>query len=246
MFRWFSPAFRFRRRLPARLGVLEVACVVGIWFLGSLTGYSLAVSICRAIEVAADAVPALEIILGLTLGNTLIFFAVPIYLRLSPQFRPWQLGMHRSNLVGAVVFGLLQSVLWGVPAVLVKLKVLEWMPQEAPHVILQFLSQPLGGWTTALLFYATVIATPFTEELLFRGVLQGWLNRRLPAGWAIGLSAGVFAAAHHGAWPDPIPLFILGVGLGYTYQATRSLWAPIAFHAFFNGCNLLIAMFGAP
>jgi len=49
-----------------------------------------------------------------------------------------------------------------------------------------------------------------------------------PALWPILLSAGLFAALHATHGPDPIPLFLLALGLGYLYQRTigscRAWW----------------------
>lgn len=46
----------------------------------------------------------------------------------------------------------------------------------------------------------------------------------------------------HSAWPTPIPLFVLALGLGVLAQRTRSLVGPIVIHSLFNGfsCVLLL------
>jgi membrane protease YdiL (CAAX protease family) len=58
-----------------------------------------------------------------------------------------------------------------------------------------------------------------------------------------------FAAAHSFAWPTPIPLFVLGLCLGYLAYRTQSLVPAITLHALFNGVScvvLLVAHFSAP
>jgi membrane protease YdiL (CAAX protease family) len=54
---------------------------------------------------------------------------------------------------------------------------------------------------------------------------------------AVWSSAALFAAAHSSVWPTPIPLFVLGLGLGYLAARTRS-WLPGAVtHAAFNAVS---------
>lgn len=61
------------------------------------------------------------------------------------------------------------------------------------------------------------------------------------ARWWRGAAAGAIVgtalcfAAGHVTWPHPIPLFILGLGLGWLAQRTQSLLGPILLHALFNG-----------
>jgi membrane protease YdiL (CAAX protease family) len=59
---------------------------------------------------------------------------------------------------------------------------------------------------------------------------------------AIYASAMLFAVIHPD-WPAPIPLFVLGLVLGWLAYRTQSLVAPIVLHALFNGvaCTQLLA-----
>ncbi|MBX6313396.1 MAG: CPBP family intramembrane metalloprotease [Isosphaeraceae bacterium] len=58
------------------------------------------------------------------------------------------------------------------------------------------------------------------------------------------LTSLLFAAVHFAQWPAPIPLFLLALGLGYLYQRTGSLVAPIAMHASFNGISTAALFLG--
>jgi membrane protease YdiL (CAAX protease family) len=51
-------------------------------------------------------------------------------------------------------------------------------------------------------------------------------------------SAMLFAVVHSAAWPSPIPLFLLGLALGWLAQRTQSLLGPIVMHACFNAVAL--------
>lgn len=68
-------------------------------------------------------------------------------------------------------------------------------------------------------------------------------TRKAPTLFAVAL---LFAAGHSMAWPQPVPLFILGLGLGYLADRTQSLVAPMVMHATFNGVTwtaLLVSHF---
>ncbi len=57
---------------------------------------------------------------------------------------------------------------------------------------------------------------------------------------AIVVSAAVFAAAHYSV-PVSVPaIFVLGLALGYAYERTGSLLAPITIHLGFNGLNIAL------
>jgi membrane protease YdiL (CAAX protease family) len=53
----------------------------------------------------------------------------------------------------------------------------------------------------------------------------------------------LFAIAHTGVWPSPIPLFFLGLGLGWLAQRSQSLVGPIMVHSLFNAVGFLSMIF---
>jgi membrane protease YdiL (CAAX protease family) len=121
-------------------------------------------------------------------------------------------------------------------------------------------THPSVGLQVALVFFAAVSA-PVLEEIFFRGLMQtalieqGWglvprqvaeVGHRPTAGqrWgAIVLTSVVFAAVH-GSVEQGVVLFVLSLGLGYVYERTGNLWAPIVLHAVFNGVNLAMVKLG--
>lgn len=54
---------------------------------------------------------------------------------------------------------------------------------------------------------------------------------------AVWSSSALFAAAHSSVWPTPIPLFVLGLGLGYLTARTRSWAASAVAHSAFNAVS---------
>ena len=48
-------------------------------------------------------------------------------------------------------------------------------------------------------------------------------------------SAMLWSMMHYEAWPAPIPLFLLGLALGWLALRTQSLIGPMVLHSLFNG-----------
>jgi membrane protease YdiL (CAAX protease family) len=61
-----------------------------------------------------------------------------------------------------------------------------------------------------------------------------WWRSRTPVGPALFGTAALFAWVHVSAWPSPVPLLLLGLGLGYLAFRTRSLVGPIVLHCLVN------------
>lgn len=94
-----------------------------------------------------------------------------------------------------------------------------------------------------------VILAPLIEEVFFRGLFQTGLKGsglgHRP--WlAIVVASAFFTVIHLGAvpWVALPGLFVLSVGLGYTYEKTGSLVPPILIHAAFNGLNVAAVAYG--
>ena len=103
-----------------------------------------------------------------------------------------------------------------------------------------------------MMVVAMVALVPVMEEVLFRGLLQNWLLRRLKRLWAILLTALVFALCHFSlsqGWSNIellIPLFFLRAVLGFLYEKKQSLWAPVGLHMTFNGISIMVLSFTSP
>jgi membrane protease YdiL (CAAX protease family) len=136
------------------------------------------------------------------------------------------------------------------------------------HPIIKFVRETHDLASLAIAAATAVLVAPVVEELLFRVLLQGWLEAvwpsprwrspaaaagdvlpvllphatpRAPVVWQpIVVSSGVFALLHAGHGPDPIPLFVLALVLGYLYQRTHRIWASVALHFSLNLCSLLM------
>jgi membrane protease YdiL (CAAX protease family) len=80
--------------------------------------------------------------------------------------------------------------------------------------------------------------------LFIVALLPGWAilhwRWRSASAEAIYGTAAFFAASHSFAWPQPVPLFLLGVALGLLFYRTKSLYGPILCHALFNSVACVI------
>lgn len=78
-----------------------------------------------------------------------------------------------------------------------------------------------------------VILAPITEEALFRGLLFGALRKWFSATSTILITAAVFAAFHLDL-KFFIPMFLLGVLLGWARHTANSIWFGVGIHIFQN------------
>jgi len=88
-----------------------------------------------------------------------------------------------------------------------------------------------------LVLAGVVVGAPLYEELLFRGVLQAFVRRLLPAWPAIAATALAFTLPHDGGW---LPVLALGAALSWLMARTGNLLAPLLFHMLHNGLVLFV------
>jgi len=148
------------------------------------------------------------------------------------------LGIHTRGVPAAVALGLIgflavQPFIFSLEAI--QSHLLRVIPMQDALQVMLFTTSP-----TVLLLSCIIagLIVPVTEELLFRGFLQPALRRWVSPAMSVVLSAAFFAAAHMDLY-NLLPLFILGLALGYVYARSRSIIAPIVLHAAFNGTSLL-------
>lgn len=193
--------------------------------------------------------------------------------------------------IGAVAFLAALVPVYGLQAMLVY-----GIGQESTHPLIQMIIADPNPLLLLVAFASAVIVAPICEEIAFRLLLQGWLEKRLEAGGRrpedmsrdgrpaamaesetaaatlcvagaatsptadtpvngsdapaprplspvpIVLTSLLFAVAHVGHGPDPIPLFVLAVMLGYIYQRTHRIVPCIIVHMLFNAFSLTMLM----
>lgn len=98
----------------------------------------------------------------------------------------------------------------------------------------------LPEWARALVVASALVLAPLAEECFFRGILQTKLKSMLKSRWlAIAVSASLFGLMHGDQVAAVVPLIVMGVSLGFVYEATGSLAGPILVHAAFNLKSLI-------
>lgn len=98
--------------------------------------------------------------------------------------------------------------------------------------------QAHGGWFIGLIA-VVVIGAPFVEELVYRGLLQGALVRRLNDAVAVVAVAAFFALIHF-RWVEYPGLFVFGLILGVCALRSGRLGMGIMAHMAFNATGLLL------
>lgn len=135
--------------------------------------------------------------------------------------------------------------------------------QITDHQNIQALQQTMhegpSAWRMFILCFVPIVIAPLGEEFFFRGILQTALIQKgwgliMPQGrggqglstayrpsarqrWmAIVVASVAFTSLHQ---LDQMPIiFILSLGLGYVYERTGNLWAPIILHVAFNSTSI--------
>lgn len=199
----------------------------------------------------------------LAVACTQAILGVAILFLLRLRYRSEQL--HSNLALGRKLWiGSLAFVMW-VPFVLVVQRVLtRWIPYEHNTLeILQESDQASLWFNIFVTFFSAAIVAPFIEEVVFRWVLQGWLQKifhrlRNKDGesntktdgdkricWeAIICTSLIFALLHGGQGPAPISLFILSLGIGYVFDRSGSLTSCVLIHGLLNGMTIIFYSMG--
>lgn len=166
---------------------------------------------------------------------------IPLILGIWCSCRWEDFGLRRHGLKTELQFALWGMLLAQLPVHLLEYPIQTWRADD-PHPMLEMLKNSTNHWQTLpWIALEVIVLAPLVEELLFRVVLQGALEREIPAKWAIILTAAAFACIHQSA--DWLPLFPLALILGYVYYRRRSYVAVVVLHGLFNAVSLLAALF---
>ena len=141
-----------------------------------------------------------------------------------------------------------ERVLWGIsgylasiiPVVLMNILMAGYHNSENRHPYLQLLAQQDSLQLLIPLMFSAVIMAPLGEELMYRVILQGSLQRVVGPWMAIPIASAIFSAVH--GFPDMVSLFPLALILGFLYWRTGSYLVSVTAHASFNAVNICMVL----
>jgi len=168
----------------------------------------------------------------------LAFFPAPVREKMGLRFSWTDLRLAGLVFIASLVpvYALNLAVSW-----------LGWRAEGGVHSYFHLIAADPTPRTLIWIAVSVLIAAPIVEELLYRVIMQGWLESVLPGRVALFIVAVVFALVH---WrpgrPDHIPLFAFALALGYLYHRRRSFLAVALVHSLFNGMNLTMALLVGP
>lgn len=157
--------------------------------------------------------------------------------------------------VADATLGVLAALAALAPVYLVLMVLVRAFGERSQNPLLEELLEDPSGAMFLAAAVAAVLAAPVFEEIVYRLLIQGWLEKILvgrdvveaseerATRWTpIVISSVLFAAAHFGFeyGYSPIPLLLLALVLGYIYQRTHRILPCIVAHMTFNGTSLLL------
>lgn len=174
------------------------------------------------------------------------------------------LGWSAAKVRSDIWLGVIAFLALAPPVYAIQMCLVQWF--ESKHPLIELIRYNPQPPLIAAVIVSAVAVAPLVEEYLFRGLLQGWLERladghddplvlilgradQAPsvaapgaARWPVAVSAFTFAILHVTHGPDWIPLFVLALGLGYLYRQTHRLLPAIVVHGLLNACSLLVLL----
>ena len=149
-------------------------------------------------------------------------------------------GLRRTGIVEDIRFATWGFLIAQLPVSLLAFPI-QALRKSHPHPMLEFLRESASDpYALVWIAISVVVLAPLIEELLFRVLLQGSLERDTPPVVAIVLTAAAFVSTHSAV--DWAPLFPLALVLGYVYYRRHSYLSVVVLHALFNAYNLLCAL----
>lgn len=177
-------------------------------------------------------------LVGITLAGIPVVVAATRAFPRQPWGSPfaWPLRLGSARTVGL-------SLLWLVLAVVAGSWSAEWVARVLHHPvemqeIVPIIKYALRANPVAAVV-SVVVVGPIAEEIIFRGLIYGALEKRLRITGAILVSAFIFALAHL-QLVQFLPIFCLGIALGWARWKAGSLGLPIILHILNNGVALVL------
>lgn len=187
-------------------------------------------------------VPTLEDVQAMCLFSILLllFLVIPLVIHARDDMESPGFHLQLHDWPKQLSLGILGFFACVIPVIAAWSTTLPWRTPTNQHGLLQLLEQDGSLVSLFWIVLAAVVLAPLLEELVYRVILQTWLQRIAPPREALIAVAVIFAAVHR--LPDAVPLLPLALILGYLYQQTRSFLTVVVTHMLFNATNLTLAL----
>ncbi len=214
---------------PADLLLILILSLGGARLLGLIVGMSAS----PALPDQEPGSPAVVVITLFILQNMILLAAIYTVairgcgvawsdLGLRPASVPWRRRAILATLAAFPLVGLVNALV---------ASLIGQLPNNPQLQVIAPTGVSLGGAIGMILTLGVIV--PIAEELLFRGLLYGWLRDRLGIQPAMVISALCFSLLHGIIWLIPA-VAMLGLILAWVYEKSDSLWASITTHGLFN------------
>ncbi len=248
----FAPLATTRRLLSApptdqrevTWGLKDIGKLVGLYLLYSLVVIALLTPVRKAIGPETD---QLESTLIHWIGIALVYLT-------HTRYRRWPSASYFGLTVRDFRSSWKQGMRWGIvlkvgssTAALLALGIMFLVARSHTHLLEvpdQLRIQQPGTLLWIVDALGAVIVAPLVEELLFRGILYGWLRTKYGLITSRIVSSLVFAFLH-GSIAVLLQTFIVGFGLVLLYERTRTLAPCVVAHATGNLFAAIVSIVGS-
>ncbi len=146
-------------------------------------------------------------------------------------------GRHWDEELGIGLLGWLAAI---IPVLIANVSMFPFRGDDNQHIFLQILQSQQSLPLVGLMVASAVVMAPLGEELMYRVILQGTLQRYFSPTASILISASLFSAVH--GFPDAVGLLPLALILGYLYWRTGSYVVIVTTHAAFNAVTVILTL----
>ncbi|MBU6422933.1 MAG: CPBP family intramembrane metalloprotease [Chloroflexota bacterium] len=221
--------------MPRRWSFPGLIATVVVAFVAAVVATGIVMFTLEPRGPIADRTPEQILLLTVATDGALLLVVATVGRRLL-RLRPPDLGLVAPG-PGTIGFGLSFGIaLYGL-SIAVNVAQSQLVGSHPQDLVVAFGSH-LGGRAYLIDLLTGSVIAPFSEEIVFRGLIFGGLAQRMPAVAAAAVSALLFALLH--GLGVIAPIFVLGLGLAYVYRRTRTIWASMATHSLVNATSLTL------
>ncbi|MCM8762710.1 MAG: CPBP family intramembrane metalloprotease [Candidatus Omnitrophica bacterium] len=110
-----------------------------------------------------------------------------------------------------------------------------------PQQIMSLYLQTNSFYLLFIIFFLSCIVAPFSEELIFRGIIYAGFKKSFSVPLSMILSSLIFALLHNEIFVLA-GLFAFGIFLSYLFEKYKNLWLSISVHFFNNLFTTIIVL----